>query len=423
MHARADRLFTGIYIAGVTLAIATTLAMSMIYYIKIAPIYPETNRAKTYYMTQVMCENEGSSWQSGMTLSFVRNELRGLDNVSEIAVYESNTDNHGALLPDGMSEVKVQVKPVDDGFFRVYDFNFIEGTPFTPEDIDGEVMEAIISDQAAELIFGKESEYVGKTLTLDQIDYRVKGVVEAASPMTPMSFSQIYVPVLKTQSEINGNFQQRLCGRNTVVMLIEDGKRDEVRAQIDRKLQALSEGTEWKASIDGEAAPISHLKDVFMPYARQFSWWEALKSNLIALLVLLIVPAMNLAGLISGRMDARVGELGLRKAFGAEKKTLISMVVSENLVYTLIGGVLGLLLAFVIVLVGRMSLFEMLSGSFANTSHVETISMSFRPEMFLSFSVFGVTLAICVILNVVSALIPALISVRRPITDSLNQKK
>ncbi|MDE6542553.1 MAG: ABC transporter permease, partial [Muribaculaceae bacterium] len=370
-----------------------------------------------------ICVYETASWQSGMTLSFVRNELRGLDYVSEIAVLEDNTDNHGALLPDGMSEVKVQVKPVDDGFFKVYDFNFIEGTPFTPEDIDGEVMEAIISDQAAELIFGKESEYVGKTLTLDQIDYRVKGVVEAASPMTPMSFSQIYVPVLKTQSEINGNLQQRLCGRNTVVMLIEDGKRDEVRAQIDRKLQALSEGTEWKASIDGEAAPLSHLQNVFMPYARQFSWWEALKGNLLVLLVLLIVPAMNLAGLISGRMDARVGELGLRKAFGAEKKTLISMVVSENLVYTLIGGVLGLLLAFVIVLVGRMSLFEMLSGSFANTSHVETISVSFRPEMFLSFSVFGVTLAICIILNVLSALIPALISVRRPITDSLNQKK
>ncbi len=423
MHARADRLFTGIYIAGVTLAIATTLAMSMIYYIKMAPIYPETNRARTYYMMQVMCEGGGSSWQSGMTLSFARNHLRGLDNVSEIAVYEDNTDNHGALLSDGMSEVKVQVKPVDDGFFRVYRFNFIEGSPFTSEDIDGEVMEAIISDQAAELIFGKESEYVGKTLTLDQIDYRVKGVVEAASPLTPTSFSQIYVPALKTQSEITGNLQQRLCGRNNVVMVIDDGKRDEVRAQIDRKLQDLCEGTEWKATIDGDAAPLSHVENALMPYAREFSWWEALKGNLLVLLVLLIVPAMNLAGLISGRMDARVGELGLRKAFGAEKKTLISMVVSENLVYTLIGGVLGLLLAIVIVFVGRLSLFEMMSGTFANVSHVETISMSFRPEMFLSFTVFVVALAICIILNVLSALIPALFSVRRSITDSLNQKK
>ena len=36
MQAKADPLFIGIYIAGVTLAIATTLAMSMIYYIKIA---------------------------------------------------------------------------------------------------------------------------------------------------------------------------------------------------------------------------------------------------------------------------------------------------------------------------------------------------------------------------------------------------
>lgn len=423
MQAKNDRIFTGIYIAGVTLAIATTLAMSMIYYIKIAPIYPETKRNESYYLTQLTCVSGNSSYQNTLSLSFVRNDLRGLEYVNDIAVYENNTDNHGALLPDGMSEIKVQVKPVDDGFFRVFNFNFIEGTPFTPEDIDGEVMEAVISDQAAELIFGKNDEYVGKTLTLDQVEYRVKGVVESASPMTPASFSQIYVPVVKTQTEINGNLRQRLSGKNEAIMIIEDGKRDEVRAQLDKKLQDLSNGTEWECYIYGNAQPLSHMKNAFMPYTYDFNWWYALKNNLLALLMLLVVPAMNLAGLISGRMDARVSELGLRKAFGAEKKTLMTMVISENLVYTLIGGGLGLLLAFVIVFVGRMPLFEMMSGSFTSTSQVETISMSFRPEMFLSFTVFGVTLAISLILNILSALIPAIFSVRRPITDSLNQKK
>ena len=47
---RENRLFTGIYIAGTALAIASTTIMAIIYYVKIANIYPETNRDKICYL-------------------------------------------------------------------------------------------------------------------------------------------------------------------------------------------------------------------------------------------------------------------------------------------------------------------------------------------------------------------------------------
>ena len=44
---REEKLFSSIYIVGTALAIAFTMVMAVVYYIKLAPIYPERNRART----------------------------------------------------------------------------------------------------------------------------------------------------------------------------------------------------------------------------------------------------------------------------------------------------------------------------------------------------------------------------------------
>ncbi|MCF0197248.1 MAG: hypothetical protein HUK03_08505, partial [Bacteroidaceae bacterium] len=47
---RQQRLFTIIYVAGTALAITFTMIYSLVYYVGIADIYPETNRSKTMYV-------------------------------------------------------------------------------------------------------------------------------------------------------------------------------------------------------------------------------------------------------------------------------------------------------------------------------------------------------------------------------------
>ena len=47
---KQNKLFTGIYVVGTALAIATTMIMAIVYYVKIAPIYPEVNRDRTLVM-------------------------------------------------------------------------------------------------------------------------------------------------------------------------------------------------------------------------------------------------------------------------------------------------------------------------------------------------------------------------------------
>ena len=97
--------------------------------------------------------------------------------------------------------------------------------------------------------------------------------------------------------------------------------------------------------------------------------------------------------------------MGLRKAFGATGERLFTQVVCENLIITLIGGVLGVGLSVVLLYVGR---------SFLLTKDtVITFGMLFQPLLFVAGLFFTL------VLNVLSSGLPAFRIARERIVESL----
>jgi ABC-type antimicrobial peptide transport system permease subunit len=138
------------------------------------------------------------------------------------------------------------------------------------------------------------------------------------------------------------------------------------------------------------------------------------------LLALLFIPAMNLCGMISSRMDERMSELGVRKAYGATNASLISQVLTENLLLTLFGGLVGLTLAYFIALVGGEWMYHLMDTGFVLPGGLEasfTLEMLFNPTLFLT--VFG----LCILLNLISALVPTLLALRQTIISSIQTKR
>ena len=136
------------------------------------------------------------------------------------------------------------------------------------------------------------------------------------------------------------------------------------------------------------------------------------------LLALLFIPAMNLSGMMSSRMDERLSELGVRKPYGATNMRLIGLVLWENLLLTCIGGLLGLLISYLIVLTASdwiLTLFD------SYTDVEKTPFLSF--EMLFNPTLVCASFGLCVLLNLISALIPAIWALRRNIIQSLNSKR
>ena len=123
--------------------------------------------------------------------------------------------------------------------------------------------------------------------------------------------------------------------------------------------------------------------------------------------------------MIASRMESRLAEMGVRKSFGAGRGKLLGQVMWENLLLTLLGGLLGLVVAWVLIYMGREWIFSILSGMPIPAGANASVS----GEMLFAPAVFGCALLFCVVLNMMSALVPAWLSLRKPIVNSLYERR
>lgn len=412
---RANKLFSAIYISGTALAIATTTLFAIIYYVKIAPVYPETNRMQTYYFRSAQWQSKVSSrmMQSRLGYQLVKDHLYNLKNATHVsATYDLWDPQIYALHPETGQDVKIEPRLTDPAFFDIYTYRFIEGNPFTEEDLSTARRVAVISDNTARKLFGTDTGVVGKTMKINYRDFEIVGVIESGSSLMSESFADVVLPY--TTEKGYDLDREAFIGSMVVTMTAPDG--DALREEI-RDIARKRNNSQTEYEVDFFDYPRSHFSWAINPeYVDDVvSWKTVLRQNLLVVLVLLLVPALNLSGLILSRMEMRSSELGVRRSFGATKPRLLGQVLWENLLLTLAGGIVGLLIVWFSLWATSGSLLTLMNNEVnpVTTSSALTSGILFAP------TVFVVAFLLCVVLNLLSALVPAWFSIRRQITDNL----
>lgn len=424
---KQNRLFSMLYIVGTGLAIAMTVIVAVVYYVKLAPIYPEENRKNTLYLTHVSfkSEQESRTYQSALSYRALQEWIYPLKNVVAVSARFSNAMDYYIQPADRSGDFRPALKLVDPAFFRIYALQFLEGHPFTEADLASGIHTAVISDDLARRLFGTTEGVVGHSFSMDYVNYHVCGVVRGASFLTRQSYAQVYAPY-----SIESNYKDPVvssfpyCGLFNVTFLVKDNAQAKaLRAEIKdltRRVNAQYKG-QWQMELWEQ--PTSHALSVFKEYPADtsFSSWKVAGRMILWVLVLLVVPSLNLNGLIASRMESRLPEMGVRKSFGASRSALLSQVMWENFFLTLVGGLLGLLVAWIMLYVGRGWIF-MLFDSWP-MDIPEGANLYVSGEMLFAPVVFLIAFLLCLVLNLLSALWPAWMSLRKPIVYSLYEKR
>ncbi|MCD8092017.1 MAG: ABC transporter permease [Bacteroides sp.] len=426
---KQNPLFSSLYVVGTGLAIAMTMIMAVVYYVKIAPVYPEVNRMNTLYLTNSRFQKgEGdnkSTFQWSFSLKAVQEWFYPVKNATVVSASLQNdmTNNSYVQPSDRSGDFQVSLKLVDPNFFRIYSFRFLEGQAITASDLESGIATAVITEELSRRLFGTVEGVVGRSFSLNYADYRVCGVVRGASYLTSKSYAQVYMPYSVAKDYQESKYDIPYLGAYGVTFMVEgDAQAKALRAEIDEVLRKVNlvHKDEWAVSIWDQ--PTSHLLSAFKQYAGQeFDTWATVRHFLLVLLVLLLVPALNLSGMIASRMESRLTEMGVRKSFGAGRSNLLSQVMWENLLLTLLGGLLGLLLAWLGLYLCREWVFSVFESW--PTALPEGVDVRVSGEMLFAPLVFLAALLLCVALNMLSALLPAWHSLRKPIIYSLNEKR
>ena len=420
---RQNKFFSIIYITGTGLAITMVMILAILYYFRTGNIAPETNRDRMLViqhgkiLNKVEGQGNGSSRLSYPTIKECFYSMQTPEAVTAILPIGEQTE---FIQTPGSDEVyNGLVMGTDVAFWKIFQFRFLVGKPYTEEEFTSGIRKAVVSESLARRLFNT-SDATGKTFLLNFEEYQVSGVVEDVPSIAQFCYAEMWIPFTNRPSQIQGSkWCDFILGHMQLYILAKKpGDFDAIRREAEENCRRYS------ANIPQYNFVLNEQPDtVLRAWLRTDSFASPKFMKLFiqifsVIFLLLLVPSINLTGMTASRMKKRMEELGIRKAFGAQNRTLLLQILYENLLLTLLGGLIGLLISYGLIFMLK----GWLLGNYDWDGSSLTASIDLSPGMLINPAIFGYTLIFCLILNLMSALVPAWRALRRPIVDALNDK-
>ena len=394
-------------ILGTALSVAMFMVLILMCQVKVTSFSPVSERHRMLFITWIKCVNEhNQGYQSGAYGYRVINECFYKLKTPELITAATQVTEKRRTSVSGVKLVKeCDIRQVDATFWKVFDFRFVNGTPFNDEAFASALPVAVISDRIAREYFGTV-EATGQTIQLDFIDYKVQGVVRSVSEAVTEAYGEIWIPFSTNKKIMDINsFASGVAGSLQVFILARSSADFNTIRQETKSLVAnYNTGQDFQVEIWKQ--PITSLQRMFylVPQDRM----QGVFSGMLSLAALfLLLPIFNLLAIISSQMKKRQPEIGIRKAFGATTKNIVGQILSENLIITLIGGIFGMLLSVLFFYIAKDSLLERKDVQLQ-------LGMVLQPVLFV------VTLFICLLINILSTGIPAWRSAKAEVVNSLH---
>lgn len=392
--------YTFITLFGISLTLTVLMVLTSFVDHLIGSHYPEYKRNRSLYLLQIKLSDSTNSASSGSDFSykFLKRHVLPLRTPEKVALVSTWAWANSYI--DG-KRIKVKSKFSDANFWDVTDFTFLEGKPYTEQNIANADPVAVITDAFRTDYFGLNTNAVGKTIEVDNARYRVIGVVKAAPITRLFTSAEVYLPYTLPKS----NYQKgEYLGAFNAIILARSRSdfkaiQDEYNQSVKRIPIPFMDGWLKVFHIRTEANPYL---DTFIqnfptgPDSRTVYMVIAL-----VMLLFMLLPAINLVNLNVGRSMERASEIGVRKAFGAPVRTLLGQFVIENVFITLLGGLIALGLSVLILTLINQS------------------GWILHSDLTINLSVLAISVLLCLVFGILSGVIPAWRMAKLPIADAL----
>lgn len=414
---RSQPLVCWVSIAGTALAIFMIMVVVMMEEITVAPYAPESNRDR--WLVQNCGSIVNDSWEAGdsngpMGYNFIKKVFYEMETPEAVTAFDVGPEEALLSEPSGKAFGELTLG-VDHGFWKVMDFTFISGEPFSEGEFQAGQPVAVISESVARRLFGT-SDAVGREMEINHVPYRVRGVVRDVSSLARHAYAGVWVPYSSTNS-INVSWCEYMGALSAIILPHSKDDIPKVREEYNRLMDKLEEEAReggWK--FIRRERPYDQETAVNTPSANGEPDMDSVRrTRYVTWAILLLVPAVNLSSMTHSRLSKRREEIGVRRAFGAKRSVILADLFVENLIITVIAGIIGLLLSLIFAYFGA----EYIFSAQALNGNVTVMS----PSMVISWKTFGLAMLFCLVLNVFSVTLPAWQASRTNIVNALSGKK
>lgn len=394
--------YTFITLFGITLTLTVLMVVTSFVDHLLGAHYPETNRDRSLYIATIMQTDSAHTTMSTgpASFDFLKKYAKSLKTAEQVAVM--NNFGFSNAYVNG-KRIKLNTKYTDAEFWSVMDFDFLEGKPYDDTNIRNADHVAVITDALRKQYFGSENEtVVGKTIDIENINYRVIGVVKGSPPTRIYTYSDVYFPYTAPKS----NYQDKGLRGRYIAIVLAKSKADlpAVQAEFDNNIARIP-----KSEIpDNQRFTVLTVKadTYFDHFINTFTRSAKDRVTLYAILGLILLmimglPAVNLVNVNVSRILERASEIGVRKAFGAPSRALLWQFIIENVFITFIGGAFALVLTFIVI-------------QFINSSGWIAYA-----DLTINLPVFVISMLVCLVFGLLSGVLPAFRMSRLKIAEAL----
>jgi putative ABC transport system permease protein len=249
----------------------------------------------------------------------------------------------------------------DEGFFKVFDYQFLEGNPQNCLSEPGSV---VITDAVAQRLFGKQASALGKVIQYAKRPYKVTGVVKDRVNQTHLHFNTLLsLNSIPPQLVETLSFDWFYLMQTTYLLFrtVEDGQQftPRLRAFEAKFIAPWLKQNNLQASLKYHLEPLAdiHLHSEFVAdyadqgnsrYLRIFGW--------VAVFVL-VIACINYLNMATATASKRAKEIGIRKTSGARAGSLFWQFLSESGITVSMSVLLAIALAWLL-----LPLFNQLAG-------------------------------------------------------------
>ena len=272
-------------------------------------------------------------------------KLQDLEKIAE-------NENIGIIAPDisGQATAKFERESISASitgttpdYFTIQALKIDKGRLLKSFDVENHTPVAVISSEVGEKLFeGKEP--VGKKIMLDGVKYEIVGVLEKNESFSGMMTSPdaVYVPITTAQRLMNvfstiPSFVATAAGSDTV-----------------EQAEAYLKETLVTRFGDEDAIDIMNMNILADTMDQMLATFSLLLGGIAA--ISLLVGGIGIMNIMLVSVTERTREIGIRKAIGARRSSIMSQFLIEALVLSLMGCIIGIVLSGVtLIIIGAIA--------------------------------------------------------------------